>query len=137
MNKVILPTLPENMLDSNTKFFINPTGRFVLGGPAADTGLTGRKTIVDTYGGYAHHGGEAFSGKDATKVDRTASLALRNIAKTIVASGAADECELQAAYAIGVAEPVSLEVNTFGTGRISEDKIIEWAESTMTSGQRQ
>lgn len=128
MNKVILPTLPENMLDSNTKFFINPTGRFVLGGPAADTGLTGRKIIVDTYGGYAHHGGGAFSGKDATKVDRTASLALRNIAKTIVASGAADECELQAAYAIGVAEPVSLEVNTFGTGRISEDKIIEWAE---------
>ena len=124
--KIILKTLPSSMIDKDTKFFINPTGRFVLGGPAADTGLTGRKIIVDTYGGYAHHGGGAFSGKDATKVDRTASLALRNIAKTIVAAGAADECELQAAYAIGVAEPVSLEVNAFGTGRISEDKIIEW-----------
>ena len=124
--KVILKTLPSSMIDKDTKFFINPTGRFVLGGPAADTGLTGRKIIVDTYGGYAHHGGGAFSGKDATKVDRTASLALRNIAKTIVAAGAADECELQAAYAIGVAAPVSLEVNAFGTGRISEDRIIEW-----------
>ena len=126
MDKVIVPSLPSTMLDKDTHFFINPTGRFVLGGPAADTGLTGRKIIVDTYGGYAHHGGGAFSGKDATKVDRTASLALRNIAKTIVASGAADECELQAAYAIGVAEPVSLEVNTFGTGKLDEEKIIAW-----------
>ena len=128
MEKVIRPSLPETMIDSNTHFFINPTGRFVLGGPAADTGLTGRKIIVDTYGGYAHHGGGAFSGKDATKVDRTASLALRNIAKTIVASGAADECELQAAYAIGVAEPVSLLVNTFGTGKVAEDSIISWVK---------
>ena len=126
MANVILPVLPYSMLDEKTKYFINPTGRFVLGGPAADTGLTGRKIIVDTYGGYAHHGGGAFSGKDATKVDRTASLALRNIAKTIVASGAADECELQAAYAIGVAEPVSLAVNTFGTGKLDEEAIIEW-----------
>ena len=126
MDLVITPSLPSSMIDGNTRFFINPTGRFVLGGPAADTGLTGRKIIVDTYGGYAHHGGGAFSGKDATKVDRTASLVLRNIAKTIVASGAADECELQAAYAIGVAEPVSLEVNTFGTGRLADDRIIDW-----------
>lgn len=126
MDKVILPTLPSSMIDSGTKFYINPTGRFVLGGPAADTGLTGRKIIVDTYGGYAHHGGGAFSGKDATKVDRTASLVLRNIAKTIVAAGCADECELQAAYAIGVAEPVSLEVNTFGTGKLDEEAIIGW-----------
>ena len=129
LEKVIKPSLPESMLDSSTRFFINPTGRFVLGGPAADTGLTGRKIIVDTYGGYAHHGGGAFSGKDPTKVDRTAALALRNIAKTIVASGAAAECELQAAYAIGVAEPVSLAVSTNGTAKIGEDRIIGWIKN--------
>ncbi len=123
---VIEPVIPAELCDKDTKYFINPTGRFVYGGPAADTGLTGRKIIVDTYGGYAHHGGGAFSGKDCTKVDRTASLALRNIAKTVVAAGAASECEIQAAYAIGVAEPVSLTVFTYGTGRISEEKIAEW-----------
>ena len=124
--KIIKALLPSDMLDENTKYFINPTGRFVLGGPAADTGLTGRKIIADTYGGYAHHGGGAFSGKDPTKVDRTASLALRQIAKTIVEAGIASECELQAAYAIGVAEPVSLLVTTFGTGKVREDKLTSW-----------
>ncbi len=124
--KIIIPSLPSDMIDENTKFFINPTGRFVLGGPAADTGLTGRKIIVDTYGGYAHHGGGAFSGKDATKVDRTAAYAMRNIAKTIVAAGAADECEIQVAYAIGVAEPVSLHIDTFSTGRLSEEQLVGW-----------
>ena len=128
--KVILPSLPEELLRADTRFFINPTGRFVLGGPAADTGLTGRKIIADTYGGYAHHGGGAFSGKDPTKVDRSAALVLRNIAKTIVASGAAYECELQAAYAIGVAEPVSLCVETFGTSRLPESELIEWARKS-------
>lgn len=123
---VIMPSLPAPLIDSSTRFLINPTGRFVLGGPAADTGLTGRKIIADTYGGYAHHGGGAFSGKDPTKVDRSAALALRSIAKTIVASGAADECELQAAYAIGVAEPVSLSVFTYGTGKVSEEDIVRW-----------
>ncbi len=124
--KVILPALPASMIDENTKFFINPTGRFVLGGPAADTGLTGRKIIVDTYGGYAHHGGGAFSGKDATKVDRTAAYAMRNIAKTIVAAGAAKECEIQVAYAIGVAQPVSLHIDTFSTGKLSEEELVKW-----------
>ena len=118
---VIIPHLPKNLIDDNTLFLINPTGRFVLGGPAADTGLTGRKIIADTYGGYAHHGGGAFSGKDPTKVDRSAALALRNVARTVVASGAATECEVQAAYAIGVAEPVSLAVFTFGTGKVSDE----------------
>ena len=126
LEKIILPTLPENMIDDETKYFINPTGRFVLGGPAADTGLTGRKIIVDTYGGYAHHGGGAFSGKDATKVDRTAAYASRNIAKTIVASGAADECEIQLAYAIGVAEPVSIHVDTYGSGKLDEETLVKW-----------
>lgn len=126
MESIVLKELPEGLLTSQTRFFINPTGRFVLGGPAADTGLTGRKIIVDTYGGYAHHGGGAFSGKDPTKVDRSAALALRNIAKTIVASGAAFECELQAAYAIGVAEPVSLSAETFGTGKAAESILIDW-----------
>ena len=126
MENIIIPALPENMLTENIKYYINPTGRFVLGGPAADTGLTGRKIIADTYGGYAHHGGGAFSGKDATKVDRSAALALRNIAKTIVASGAADECEIQAAYAIGVADPVSLAVLTFSSGKISEETLVRW-----------
>ena len=120
------PILPKDMIDENTKFFINPTGRFVIGGPQGDSGLTGRKLIVDTYGGFARHGGGAFSGKDPTKVDRTASLALRQIAKTIVEAGIASECELQAAYAIGVAEPVSLLVTTFGTGKVSEDKLTSW-----------
>ena len=124
--EIIKALLPENMLDDETAYYINPTGRFVLGGPAADTGLTGRKIIADTYGGYAHHGGGAFSGKDPTKVDRTASLALRQIAKTIVESGIASECELQAAYAIGVAEPVSLYVTTFGTGKKDEEKLTKW-----------
>ena len=123
---VIIPHLPKNLIDDNTLFLINPTGRFVLGGPAADTGLTGRKIIADTYGGYAHHGGGAFSGKDPTKVDRSAALVLRNVARTVVASGAAAECEVQAAYAIGVAEPVSLAVFTFGTGKVSDEKIIKW-----------
>jgi S-adenosylmethionine synthetase len=124
--KIILPNLPSRLIDGNTKFYINPTGRFVLGGPAADTGLTGRKIIVDTYGGYAHHGGGAFSGKDATKVDRSAAYAARNIAKTIVASGAAKECEIQLSYAIGVAKPISMLVDTFGTSALSNDQIIDW-----------
>lgn len=128
LERIIKPTLPPHLIDSSTKYYINPTGRFVLGGPAADTGLTGRKIIADTYGGYAHHGGGAFSGKDPTKVDRTASLALRNIAKTIVEAGAASECEVQAAYAIGVAEPVSLAVFTYGSGKIGEEKILKWIE---------
>lgn len=123
---IIKKLLPADMLDADTKYFINPTGRFVLGGPAADTGLTGRKIIADTYGGYAHHGGGAFSGKDPTKVDRTASLQLRQIAKTIVSAGIASECELQAAYAIGVADPVSLYVTTYGTGKIDEEKLTKW-----------
>lgn len=123
MENIVEASSFRNLMDDDTRFFINPTGRFVLGGPAADTGLTGRKIIVDTYGGRAHHGGGAFSGKDATKVDRSAAYALRNIAKTIVSSGVADECELQVAYAIGVAEPVSVLVDTFGTARIDEEKI--------------
>lgn len=124
--KVILPVLPADMLDENTKYYINPTGRFVLGGPAADTGLTGRKIIVDTYGGAAHHGGGCFSGKDATKVDRSAAYACRNIAKTIVAGGAADKCEIQIAYAIGVTNPISIFVNTFGTGKLSDDILLDY-----------
>ncbi len=124
--KVILPVLPADMLDENTKYYINPTGRFVLGGPAADTGLTGRKIIVDTYGGAAHHGGGCFSGKDATKVDRSAAYACRNIAKTIVAGGAADKCEIQIAYAIGVTNPISIFVNTFGTGKLSDDVLLDY-----------
>ncbi len=126
--KVILATLPKELIDENTKFYINPTGRFVFGGPAADTGLTGRKLIVDTYGSKAHHGGGAFSGKDPSKVDRSAAYALRNIAKSIVRSGIAKEAELQVAYAIGVAKPVSLELDTFGTGKVDEDKILKVVE---------
>ncbi len=125
-NKVILPVLPADMLDENTKYYINPTGRFVLGGPAADTGLTGRKIIVDTYGGAAHHGGGAFSGKDATKVDRSAAYACRNIAKTIVAAGAADKCEIQIAYAIGVTDPVSIFIDTFNTGKLSDEILLDY-----------
>ena len=131
METVIRHTIPADMMDAGTRIYINPTGRFVLGGPAADTGLTGRKIIADAYGGYAHHGGGAFSGKDPSKTDRSAALMLRHIAKTIVASHAADECELQAAYAIGVSEPVSLSVNTFGTSRISEGIIAEWVHDNF------
>ena len=127
-DKIILEGLPKDLIDENTKFYINPTGRFVLGGPAADTGLTGRKLIVDTYGSKAHHGGGAFSGKDPSKVDRSAAYALRNIAKSIVRSGIAREAELQIAYAIGVAKPVSLELDTFGTAKVSEEEILKVVE---------
>ncbi len=119
------PILPKNMLDENTKFFINPTGRFVIGGPHGDAGLTGRKIIVDTYGGYARHGGGAFSGKDCTKVDRSAAYAARYVAKNIVASGIASKCEIQLSYAIGVAQPTSIMVDTFGTGKVSDEKIVD------------
>jgi S-adenosylmethionine synthetase len=122
---VIKPVVPAKMLDTATRYFINPTGRFVIGGPQGDSGLTGRKIIVDTYGGMARHGGGAFSGKDPTKVDRSASYAARYVAKNIVAAGLAKRCELQLAYAIGVAQPVSIHVETFGTGRIADDKIVE------------
>ena len=122
---VIKPVVPVEMLDENTKYYINPTGRFVIGGPQGDAGLTGRKIIVDTYGGMARHGGGAFSGKDPSKVDRSAAYAARHVAKNIVAAGLADKCEIQLAYAIGVAQPVSVLVETFGTGKISEDKIAE------------
>ncbi|WP_445478158.1 methionine adenosyltransferase [Lysinibacillus irui] len=123
---VIGPVVPGELLDANTKYFINPTGRFVIGGPKGDAGLTGRKIIVDTYGGYARHGGGAFSGKDATKVDRSAAYAARYVAKNIVAAGLADRAEVQLAYAIGVAQPVSIAVDTFGTGRVKESEIVEW-----------
>jgi len=122
---VIKPVVPEHFLDENTKYLINPTGRFVIGGPQGDAGLTGRKIIVDTYGGYARHGGGAFSGKDPTKVDRSAAYAARYVAKNIVAAGLADKCEIQLAYAIGVARPVSINVDTFGTGKVPEEKIVE------------
>jgi len=125
IEQVIKPTIPAELLDDKTKYFINPTGRFVIGGPQGDAGLTGRKIIVDTYGGAAHHGGGCFSGKDATKVDRSASYAARYIAKNIVAAKLATECEVQIAYAIGVAEPVSVYVNTFGTGKVTESKLSE------------
>ncbi|MDD6327589.1 MAG: methionine adenosyltransferase [Eubacteriales bacterium] len=117
--------LPKEMVDENTKFFINPTGRFVIGGPNGDSGLTGRKIIVDTYGGYARHGGGAFSGKDCTKVDRSAAYAARYVAKNIVAAGLADKCEIQLSYAIGVARPTSIMVDTFGTGKLSDEKLVE------------
>ena len=119
------PILPKELIDDNTKFFINPTGRFVIGGPHGDAGLTGRKIIVDTYGGYARHGGGAFSGKDCTKVDRSAAYAARYVAKNIVAAGLADKCEIQLSYAIGVAQPTSIMVDTFGTGKISDEKLVE------------
>ena len=120
---VIRPVLPADMLSADTRFLINPTGRFVIGGPVGDCGLTGRKIIVDTYGGSAHHGGGAFSGKDPSKVDRSAAYALRHVAKNVVAAGLADKCEVQVAYAIGIAQPVSVMVTTFGTGRIADEKI--------------
>jgi len=119
------PILPADMIDENTKFFINPTGRFVIGGPHGDAGLTGRKIIVDTYGGYARHGGGAFSGKDCTKVDRSAAYAARYVAKNIVAAGLADKCEIQLSYAIGVAQPTSIMVDTFGTGKLSDTKLVD------------
>ena len=119
------PILPEELIDDDTKYFINPTGRFVIGGPNGDSGLTGRKIIVDTYGGYARHGGGAFSGKDPTKVDRSAAYAARYVAKNIVAAGLADKCEIQLSYAIGVAHPTSVMVDTFGTGKLSDNKIVD------------
>ncbi|WP_291054718.1 methionine adenosyltransferase [Dialister sp. UBA1703] len=124
INKVIKATIPAKFLDENTKYLINPTGRFVIGGPQGDAGLTGRKIIVDTYGGMARHGGGCFSGKDPTKVDRSAAYAARYVAKNIVAAGIADRCEIELAYAIGVAEPVSIFVDTFGTGKIDDEKIV-------------
>jgi S-adenosylmethionine synthetase len=128
---VINPVVPKELIDENTKYFINPTGRFVIGGPQGDAGLTGRKIIVDTYGGYARHGGGAFSGKDPTKVDRSAAYAARYVAKNIVAAGLAEKCEVQLAYAIGVAQPVSIAVDTFGTGTVSEDALIEAVRSSF------
>ncbi len=125
MEEIVKPILPSNWLNANTKYYINPTGRFEIGGPVGDCGLTGRKIIVDTYGGMARHGGGAFSGKDPSKVDRSAAYAGRYVAKNIVAAGLADRCEIQVSYAIGVAEPTSISVNTFGTSTIDESKISD------------
>ena len=125
ISHVIMEVIPPGLMDSNTRFLINPTGRFVTGGPQGDSGLTGRKIIVDTYGGYARHGGGAFSGKDPTKVDRSAAYAARYVAKNLVAAGLAEKLEVQLAYAIGVANPVSVSVDTFGTGKIPDEKIVE------------
>lgn len=131
LEKVIRKVIPSKYLDENTKYYINPTGKFTIGGPLGDTGLTGRKIIVDTYGGYARHGGGAFSGKDATKVDRSAAYMLRHIAKNVVANGYAKKCELQVAYGIGMIEPISIFINTFGTNTISENEIIEKIKGTF------
>ena len=131
MEEIIKPVLPAEWCDANTKYFINPTGRFVIGGPQGDCGLTGRKIIVDTYGGMARHGGGAFSGKDPSKVDRSAAYAGRYVAKNVVAAGLADRCELQVSYAIGVAEPTSISVNTFGTGKVDDAKLIEAIRKTF------
>jgi S-adenosylmethionine synthetase len=131
IERVIKPIVPENFIDENTKYYINPTGRFVVGGPQGDTGLTGRKIIVDTYGGFARHGGGALSGKDPTKVDRSGTYAARYVAKNVVAAGLADRCEVQIAYAIGKARPVSIMVETFGTGRISDEKIVSLINETF------
>ena len=128
---VVFPTIPRELIDEDTKYFINPTGRFVIGGPQGDCGLTGRKIIVDTYGGMARHGGGAFSGKDPTKVDRSGAYAARYVAKNVVAAGLADRCEIQIAYAIGVARPVSVSIETFGTGKIDDDKITEFILQTF------
>ena len=127
MEEIIRPIMPAEYLRNDTKFFINPTGRFVIGGPVGDCGLTGRKIIVDTYGGVARHGGGAFSGKDPSKVDRSAAYACRYVAKNIVAAGLADRCEVQVSYAIGIAEPTSIAVDTFGTGKLDDDKLITLA----------
>ena len=129
LERVVFPVIDAKLLDENTKYYINPTGRFALGGPAADTGLTGRKIICDTYGGIGHHGGGAFSGKDATKVDRSAAYMARHVAKTAVAAGAAKQLELQLGYAIGVSEPVSVSVETFGTGRLPDDVLCDWVRN--------
>ena len=125
MEVIIKPVIPDNWMNKDTNVFINPTGQFIIGGPVGDCGLTGRKIIVDTYGGMARHGGGAFSGKDPSKVDRSAAYAGRYVAKNIVAAGLADKCELQVSYAIGVAEPTSISVETFGTGKIADEKIID------------
>jgi S-adenosylmethionine synthetase len=131
LENVVMPIVPPTMLDDNTRYYINPTGRFVIGGPQGDAGLTGRKIIVDTYGGMARHGGGAFSGKDPTKVDRSGAYAARYVAKNVVAAGFASRCEIQIAYAIGVASPVSISVETFGTGRLNDDKIVQFIKETF------